>query len=93
MNRWGKRVLFYGGTLAFVVLMCQDFVRRAHIAVLGDSAGESLYSFVRTNVEAPISIIFIALYLDLVLGRRHASDVAAGDGPATDPAPAVEVDA
>lgn len=79
MRPWVKRVLFYGGTLAIVTIMCQDFFRRAFVAVLGDDTGESLYAFVRTNVEAPISIIFIALYLDLVLRRR------AGDG-ARDPA-------
>lgn len=65
-----KRVVLYGGTLAIVTIMCQDFFRRAFLAVLGDDTGESLYSFVRTNVEAPISIIFVALYLDLVLRRR-----------------------
>ena len=40
--------------------------------MLGDSKGTNLYKFIRTNVEAPISAIFIAAYLDLVLGGRRA---------------------
>lgn len=67
-----SRVLFYGGNLGLVIVMCQDVTRRAFVSLLGDETGADLYGFVRTNVEAPISIIFIALYLDLVL-RRHAT--------------------
>lgn len=75
MKPWMKRVLFYGGTLLAVTVMCQNAFRRVFLAVLGDDVGESLYSFVRTNVEAPISIIFIALYLDLVLRHRRADAI------------------
>ncbi len=71
-----SRVLFYGGTLAVVVLMCQDVTRSAFVALLGDDAGANFYAFVRTNVEAPISIVFIALYLDLVL--HHTSPATEG---------------
>jgi hypothetical protein len=71
-----SRILFYGGNLGLVVLMCQDVTRRAFTSLLGSPTGGDLYSFVRTNVEAPISIVFIALYLDLVLRRRPA----AGEG-------------
>ena len=66
----------YGGNLVVVVVICQDVTRRAMTAVLGDSTGESLYAFVRTNVEAPISAIFLALFLDLVLRHRPAPAVA-----------------
>ncbi len=69
-----SRIVFYGGTLVAVIVMCQDFFRRFLMSLLGDDTGESLYSFVRTNVEAPISIIAIALYLDLVLRQRSAAD-------------------
>jgi len=80
MRPWAKRVLFYGGLLVLVTLMCQDVFRRACLAVLGDEAGESFFSFVRTNVEAPITIIFVALYLDVVLrGRGRPADVAPTD--------------
>ena len=67
-----RRVLFYGGLLLLVILMCQDVVHTLLVDVLGDSKGTSLYKFIRTNVEAPISAIFIAAYLDLVLGGRRA---------------------
>ena len=67
-----RRVIFYGGLLVITVLMCQDFVHTLLADVLGDSKGTSLYKFIRTNVEAPISAIFIAAYLDLVLGGRRA---------------------
>ncbi|WCO68550.1 hypothetical protein PO878_07390 [Iamia majanohamensis] len=66
------RVLFYGGNLLLVVVICQDVTRRAMTSLLGDSTGESLYAFVRTNVEAPISAIVLALFLDLVLRHRPA---------------------
>lgn len=69
-----SRILFYGGMLLAVIVMCQDFFRRFLMSLLGEDTGESLYSFVRTNVEAPISIIAIALYLDLVLRHRSAAD-------------------
>jgi hypothetical protein len=72
MNLLARRVLFYVGLLALVTLMCQDVVRSVLVDVLGDSRGTSLYKFIRTNVEAPISAIFIAGYLDLVLGGRRA---------------------
>lgn len=70
MKPWMKRMVFYAGTLLVVIIMCQDFFKQAFLAVLGDDVGDSLFSFVRTNVEAPISITFIALYLDVVLLRR-----------------------
>jgi len=74
---WLARLLFYGGTLVVVVIMCQEFFRDLCLSVFGDDAGESLFSFIRTNVEAPISIIALALYLDLVLARRTREDVVA----------------
>lgn len=80
MAPWAKRVLFYGGTLLVVTVMCQSWFRDAWIAVFGDDAGESLYSFIRTNVEAPISIIALAIYLDVVLRVRTRAD-AVGDAP------------
>jgi hypothetical protein len=67
-----RRLLFYVGLLALVILMCQDVVREVLVDILGDSKGSSLYRFIRTNVEAPISAIFIAGYLDLVLGGKRA---------------------
>lgn len=67
-----KRVLFYGGTLVVVTIMCQGFFRDAFISVLGDDTGQSLFAFVRTNVEAPISIVVIGLYLDIVLRHRRS---------------------
>lgn len=75
MKPWLARVLFYGGTLLVVVVMCQGFARDACIAVLGDRTGDSLYAFIRTNVEAPISVIALAVYLDVVLARRTRSDL------------------
>lgn len=53
----------------------QDWFRQALVSILGDSTGESLYGFLRTNVEAPISIIGLALFLDVVL--RHRPPLAA----------------
>ena len=67
-----RRILFYVGLLALVILMCQDVVRSLLVDVLGDSKGTNLHKFIRTNVEAPVSAIFIAAYLDLVLGGRRA---------------------
>ena len=67
MRPWLARVLFYGGTLLVVTIMCQGFFRDLCLDLLGDSTGESLFSFIRTNVEAPISIIALAIYLDVVL--------------------------
>lgn len=72
MHPVATRVLFYGGNLLLVVVICQDVTRRAMTSLLGDSTGESLYAFVRTNVEAPISVIVLALFLDLVLRHRPA---------------------
>ncbi len=76
MKPWVARVLFYGGTLLVVTIMCQGFFRDFCIWLLGEDAGQSLFAFVRTNVEAPISIIALALYLDIVLRRRTAADLA-----------------
>jgi ascorbate-specific PTS system EIIC-type component UlaA len=70
MKPWMRRVIFYGGTLVIVVVMCQNFFKEAFLTVFGDETGESLFSFVRTNVEAPISVIFIALYLDLIMAKK-----------------------
>lgn len=67
MRPWVTRVLFYGGVLLVVTIMCQGFFADLCIDLLGDRTGESLYSFIRTNVEAPISIIALAIYLDVVL--------------------------
>ena len=67
-----RRLLFYVGLLVLVWVMCQDAVRSLLVDVLGDDRGGSLYRFIRTNVEAPISAIFIAGSLDLVLGSRRA---------------------
>lgn len=72
MNPWLARVLFYGGNVVVVVVMSQDFFRRFLLSMFGDSAGQSLFAFIRTNVEAPVSIIALALYLDLVLRHRRA---------------------
>lgn len=72
MHPWVRRALFYGGTLLLVVVMCQELVRDAFVAVLGDDAGDSLHAFVRTNVEAPITVLFVALYLDVVLRDRSS---------------------
>lgn len=80
-----KRVLFYGGMLAIVTVMCQDAFRQALLTLLGDNAAESLFAFLRTNVEAPISIVFVALYLDLVLSRRRAPAAAPAAAPASSP--------
>jgi hypothetical protein len=79
MKPWMRRVIFYGGTLVVVTIMCQNFFREAFHTVLGESTGESLFKFVRTNVEAPISIIFIALYLDLIMAKKPPPGAA--DGP------------
>lgn len=79
MNPILARVLFYGGNLVAVTVMCQDFFRRFCLSVFGDSAGQSLFEFIRTNVEAPISIVVIALYLDLVLVHRRPRGEAAAD--------------
>lgn len=76
MRPWVRRVVFYGGTLVVVTVMCQNFFKDAFLAVFGDDTGESLFSFVRTNVEAPISIIFIALYLDLIMSRKPSPGAA-----------------
>jgi hypothetical protein len=76
MRRWVARVLFYGGTLLVVTIMCQGFFRDLCLALFGDDVGESLFSFIRTNVEAPISIIALAIYLDVVLAHRTREDVA-----------------
>ena len=76
MKPWMSRVLFYGGMLAVVTIMCQAWFRDICTAVLGDDAGESLFSFIRTNVEAPISIIALAIYLDVVLRVKTRADVA-----------------
>jgi hypothetical protein len=70
MKPWLRRVIFYGGTLVIVVVMCQNFFKEAFLTVFGDETGESLFSFIRTNVEAPISIILIALYLDLIMAKK-----------------------
>lgn len=81
MRPWIARVLFYGGTLLVVVAMCQSGLRDLCTALLGDRAGESLASFIRTNVEAPISIIALAIYLDVVLRVRTPADVVGADPP------------
>ena len=75
MKPWQARLLFYGGTLLVVVIMCQEFFKDLCLSLFGDDTGESLFSFIRTNVEAPISIIAVALYLDLVLVRRTRADL------------------
>jgi hypothetical protein len=72
---WLARLLFYGGTLLVVTVMCQDDFKDLCLSLFGDDAGESLFSFIRTNVEAPISVIALALYLDLVLARRTRDDL------------------
>ncbi len=72
------RVLFYGGNLLVVVVIIQDWFRQAIVSLLGDPTGTSLYDFLRTNVEAPISIIGLALFLDVVL--RHRPPLATGSG-------------
>lgn len=69
MRSQGPRLLFYGGVLALVVLMCQDIVRQVLVEALGDDVGTSLHAFIRTNVEAPITVLAVALYLDIVLRR------------------------
>jgi hypothetical protein len=76
MRRWVARVVFYGGTLLVVTIMCQGFFRDLCLSLFGDDVGESLFSFIRTNVEAPISIIALAIYLDVVLAHRTREDVA-----------------
>jgi hypothetical protein len=78
---WLARLLFYGGTLLVVTIMCQDFFKDLCVSLFGDDTGESLFSFIRTNVEAPISIIALALYLDLVLARRTRADLPAANIP------------
>jgi hypothetical protein len=75
MPRWASRVLFYGGTLLLVTIMCQGWFKDLCLSLFGDDAGESLFSFIRTNVEAPISIIALAIYLDVVLAHRTRADV------------------
>ena len=75
MKPWQTRVLFYGGTLVVVTIMCQAWFKELCIDLLGEDAGESLYSFIRTNVEAPISIVALAIYLDVVLRVRTRADV------------------
>lgn len=69
-----SRIAFYGGTALVVVVMCQDWFKQLVVSALGEGTGTSLYDFIRTNVEAPISIIAIALYLDLVLRHRGRAD-------------------
>jgi hypothetical protein len=69
---WVARLLFYGGTLLVVTIMCQGWFRDLCLSLFGDDTGESLFSFIRTNVEAPISIIALAIYLDVVLARKTA---------------------
>lgn len=81
MRPWIARVLFYGGTLLAVVIMCQSFFRDLCVALFGDDTGESLFSFIRTNVEAPISIIALAIYLDVVLARRTRANLPAANLP------------
>lgn len=71
MNYWTRRVLFYVGCLVLVTIMSQDVVRRLLVDLVGQNVGTHLYSVIRTNVEAPISAIFVALYLDVVLRRRR----------------------
>jgi hypothetical protein len=73
MKPWMARTCFYGGTLLAVVVMCQSWFEDLCVALFGDRTGESLYSFIRTNVEAPVSIIALAIYLDVVL--RHKARV------------------
>lgn len=75
MKPWLARLLFYGGTLLVVVIMCQEFFKDLCLSLFGDDTGESLFSFIRTNVEAPISTVALALYLDLVLARRTRADL------------------
>jgi hypothetical protein len=77
MRPWVARVLFYGGTLLVVTLMCQEFFKDLCLDLLGDDVGESLFSFIRTNVEAPISIICLAIYLDVVLARKTSGGTGA----------------
>lgn len=72
MRPWVARVLFYGGTLLAATIMCQGFFEDLCVDLLGERTGESLFSFIRTNVEAPISVIVLAIYLDLVLARKTA---------------------
>lgn len=69
-----SRVLFYGGTLLAVIVMCQGWFKELFTSLLGAGTGTDLYAFVRTNVEAPISILAIALYLDVVLRHRARAD-------------------
>jgi hypothetical protein len=73
---WLARLLFYGGTLLVVTIMCQGFFKDLCLSLFGDDIGESLFSFIRTNVEAPISVIVLAIYLDVVLARKTRADVA-----------------
>lgn len=68
------RVLFYGGNLVAVTIICQEWFRDLVVSIFGDATGQSLYDFIRTNVEAPISAIFLALFLDLVLRHRGAPE-------------------
>ena len=77
MKPWLARLLFYGGTLLVVTIMCQDFFKQLCLDLLGDDTGESLFSFIRTNVEAPISIIALAIYLDVVLARKTRAETTA----------------
>lgn len=81
MKPWMRRVLFYGGSLVVVTLMCQGFTEDLFLSVLGDDTGQSAYDFVRTNVEAPISLVVIALYLDLILARRPVPTPPASRAP------------
>lgn len=69
------RVLFYGGNLVVVTIICQGWFEDLVVSIFGDTTGQSLYDFIRTNVEAPISAIFLALFLDLVLRHRPAPAV------------------
>ena len=78
MKPWLARLLFYGGTLLVVTIMCQDVVRELSTTLLGEDTGGSLFSFIRTNVEAPISVIVLAIYLDVVLARKTRADLARG---------------
>jgi len=77
MRAWVVRALFYGGTLLVVTIMCQGFFRDLCLDLFGDDVGQSLFAFIRTNVEAPISIIALAIYLDVVLARKTRVGAAA----------------
>ncbi len=75
MRPWVRRVLFYGGSLLASPSCARGSSRTPSWPCWATSTGQSAYDFVRTNVEAPITAIVIALYLDLVLRHRPTPPV------------------